>query len=436
MHITRAAIENIRIIPRFTFELGKSEQKPGWHVILGDNGAGKSTLIRALAITLIGEQNAAALRQDWSSWVGTAARGGSIALSLAADKSKYDKWSGKGRQADKPITPRLSLQRESLFKLRSSQGRVRLSARPSFSGSYAKRTVWGSGAGWFSAAFGPFRRFRGGDREYDKLYYSHPRLAAHLSAFGEDVALSEALAWVKDSQFKALEGRSDEQSLIEKLLDFINKSELLPHGARLAGVTSDGVMVENGAGTEVAIEEMSDGYRSILAMTFEIMRAMEASFGSEAFLKAIDTSSNTVNLPGIILIDEIDSHLHPAWQSRIGQWFTERFPMIQFIVTTHSPIICQAAERGSIWRLASPGSDEVSGRVRGREYDRLVYGNVLEAYSTEYFGTGVTRSTASKDQMTRLAMLNRKGLRGKLSKQEEEERVRLRQAMPSAATNV
>ena len=47
---------------------------------------------------------------------------------------------------------------------------------------------------------------------------------------------------------------------------------------------------------------------------------------------------------GVILIDEIDAHLHPAWQKRIGFWLKAHFPNIQFIVTTHSPFICQAAD--------------------------------------------------------------------------------------------
>ena len=46
-----------------------------------------------------------------------------------------------------------------------------------------------------------------------------------------------------------------------------------------------------------------------------------------------------------MLIDEIDAHLHIAWQKRIGFWLKEHFPNIQFIVMTHSPFVCQAANR-------------------------------------------------------------------------------------------
>ena len=52
---------------------------------------------------------------------------------------------------------------------------------------------WGHGNGWFSVAYGPFRRFAGGNPEWAKVFYSQPKLGAHLSVFGEDVALTEAL---------------------------------------------------------------------------------------------------------------------------------------------------------------------------------------------------------------------------------------------------
>ena len=424
MYVTRAKIDNIRIISSFDIDL-TGDQPAGWHVILGDNGSGKSTFIRAIAIALVGMENAAALRQDWSSWLKDGGTSGNISLEIEADPD-LDRWVEKGNTSTNPIKPRIR------FLFSKHQGAV----STEFSGNDTGRTVWGGGQGWFSAAFGPFRRFSGGDRDYEKLYYSHPRLAAHLSAFGEDVALSEALEWIKKARFRALENDPEATKLTEGLVNFVNSCELLPHDVEIAEISSSGVMLNNGDGAIIPIEEMSDGYRFVLAMTFEILRAMQAAFGNETFLDSLDAATGNVNLPGVILIDEIDAHLHPAWQKRIGSWFTERFPKAQFFVTTHSPIICQAAERGSVWRLATPGSDAISGRVKGQDLDRLLYGNVLEAYSTECFGTDVTRSPTSKKMLRELAQLNRKSLMGSLTQHEKSRRLTLQRCLPTTASNL
>ena len=49
---------------------------------------------------------------------------------------------------------------------------------------------------------------------------------------------------------------------------------------------------------------------------------------------------------GVVLIDEVDVHLHVSWQRSIGFWLKKHFPNVQFIVTTHSPFVCQAADPG------------------------------------------------------------------------------------------
>jgi predicted ATP-binding protein involved in virulence len=68
----------------------------------------------------------------------------------------------------------------------------------------------------------------------------------------------------------------------------------------------------------------------------------------------------------------IDAHLHPTWQKNVGKWFQDRFPNIQFIVTTHSPLICQAATHGSVWHLPHPGSDEKGGMGSGKDLVLLI----------------------------------------------------------------
>jgi hypothetical protein len=234
-----------------------------------------------------------------------------------------------------------------------------------------------------------------------------------------------------------LKGERDgnEGDIIDAVHSFIDDTELLPHGARTAGVSSGRIEMLDGRGAQVAVEEMSDGYRSILSLTLELIRLMFSVFDTQTALNAINTTARTIALPGVVAIDEIDAHLHPAWQQRIGDWFVEHFPETQFFVTTHSPIICRAARRGSVWLLPVPGSGEQPRRIKGHELNRLIDGNILDAYGTELFGEEVTRSEHSKERLERLARLNRKRLKAPLSPDEQSDLEHLRASMPSSPSN-
>ena len=292
-----------------------------------------------------------------------------------------------------------------------------------------ERTVWGGKSGWFSASYGPFRRFTGGDKDFEKTFYSNPRLAPHLSAFGESVALTETIQWMQDLRFKQLEG-NPEGDLLDQLKRFINQEGFLPHHAHLESVSSGGVTFQDGNGCEIPVEDLSDGYRSVLSMTFELIRQMVKAYPNHDVFSEDGTK---IIVPGVVLIDEVDAHLHPSWQRQIGLWFREHFPQIQFIVTTHSPFVCQAADVGTVYRLPKPGSDEKAGMVTGTELDRLLFGNVLDAYSTDLFGTGATRSEEAKKRQLRLAELNMAELMRVLTASEQAEMERLRATLPTAA---
>ena len=171
MHIRRLTIINVRSITELELTL-KEEEFPGWHVLLGENGSGKSTLVRALATVLMGAANADASRQDWSNWLRKGEQEGSVAVSIEGHSS--DKWVKKGKTGSGPISARAEISRNGDFAEPDGAASVRIDFK---NVRHAHRTVWGDGKGWFSASFGPFRRFTGGDLGVDRLYYSHPRLA-------------------------------------------------------------------------------------------------------------------------------------------------------------------------------------------------------------------------------------------------------------------
>ena len=85
---------------------------------------------------------------------------------------------------------------------------------------------------------------------------------------------------------------------------------------------------------ELRIEQMSDGYKIVISMVADLAARMA---------EANPSMPNPLIGKGIVLIDEVDLHLHPLWQRIILKQLNHTFPNIQFIVSTHSPIIVVGA---------------------------------------------------------------------------------------------
>jgi hypothetical protein len=419
MYLQRIEIENIRSIVRFEWQA--PPDPAGWHVLIGDNGSGKTTILRSIALALLGNvEEANKLREDWRRWVQHQQQRASIRLELLRDPD-YDP--GNSATSDDGDYSYVVLYKQLAFE------------------GYGARSVDDAhvaGRGWFSASYGPFRRFTGDDEEDRELYRTSPRLARHITLFGDRYALSGCIPWLIALKHRELAARNQgaggahpDVRALNAVVAFVNQPGFLPHGTRLSEITAEEVCFLDGNDAPVTLAELSDGYRSVLGMTLELVRQLLGAYDQD---RVFDPANPTqVSAPGVVLIDEVDAHLHPTWQRDIGYWLRRHFPRIQFLVTTHSPIVCRAATHGSVYRLPGPGTDETARRIEGPELDRLLYGNVLEAYGTGIFGADVTRSQEGALRLHRLAELNVKEIDQGLTPDEEAEQDRLRAAMPTAA---
>lgn len=407
MYIRRIEINNIRSIEHFemTFPEGK---EAGWHVLIGDNGSGKSTIVRAVAACLVGNNEIDALRLTWYDWMRKSSPASGMNVSLI-DPLRI-----------------LSISFESTFKPESNSI-IRFSPTTHYSAELPENV--------FSAAYGPFRRFTGGNKDWDKVGKAYPRAAAHMSAFGEDIALTEALDYIRELYISELDKTIDpgkvDRIALSGIIKFINHSKMLPNGARILGVNSESISIIVADNTIIPITQLSDGFRSILSLVLDMLHRLILVFGSDKVFKEILEGDKKIYLPGIVIIDEVDAHLHPDWQDAIGEWFTTYFPNIQFIVTTHSPLVCRAAEKGSIWRLATPGSGEQSSEITGTARDRLIYGSISDAYGTETFGNKAPISEAGNELLNELAELNIKSIMGQITPEEETRMVDIQRILPT-----
>jgi predicted ATP-binding protein involved in virulence len=97
---------------------------------------------------------------------------------------------------------------------------------------------------------------------------------------------------------------------------------------------------------------------SSLGLGYRTMVAWMVDLAMRLFQRYPD-SEDPLAEPAIVLVDEIDLHLHPKWQRTIISYLTERFPNTQFIVTAHSPLIVQAAQNANIVLLKREGDHVV-----------------------------------------------------------------------------
>jgi len=166
---------------------------------------------------------------------------------------------------------------------------------------------------------------------------------------------------------------------------------------------------------------MSDGYRAALALLVDILRHMIQAFGVENLVEEVNDHLQIAH-SGVVLIDEIDAHLHPEWQREIGFWLKDHFPKVQFLVTTHSPIILQAADPNGLFVLPEPGSSERPRGLTQEEYQEVIASRPDSILLSPAFGLQNTRSEPVVEKRARYSHLQaKKRAGGKLSAAEADE---------------
>ena len=127
-----------------------------------------------------------------------------------------------------------------------------------------------------------------------------------------------------------------------------------------------GILWQDSLGNWVPMSALSDGYQSMMAWVGDLVTRL-----SQAFPNA----ENPLEQEGIVLIDEIDIHLHPTWQRQILSQLRRTFPKIQFIVTTHSPLVAGGAKEGEVILLKREGTRvivESEPSVQGWRADQIL----------------------------------------------------------------
>ncbi len=421
MHIKSVKLKDIKNFQKAELDFTRPDGSlKGWNVIVGGNASGKSTILKAMALALCGPDSGRQLMKDTSGWIRGRQKMGRAILAIEWD-NEFDHFKKGGR----------------IPKDRGCECGVRWTSgappRPSFKASggdrVAQRGPWNDSAqGWFAAGYGPMRRLTGSSPDAMRDAAGGGKIANFVSLFREDAALSESEVWLKEHQFKALEGNEKAKKLVEEVTNFLNDG-LLPAGFTIERITSAHVYVKANNNVKLPMSGLSDGYRNIYALVLDIIYHMMDIYGTQEIFTHDKKGQWVLTTPGVILIDEIESHLHPSWQRSICDWFKTRFPYIQFFVTTHSPLIVQAADPGGIIALPLPDEPREVRKLNDREYKRIVLGKAEKVLLGEAFGLSQTRGQWALSQINKYRKLDAKKRAGALLEDEKKEYDKLQQDM-------
>lgn len=126
---------------------------------------------------------------------------------------------------------------------------------------------------------------------------------------------------------------------------------------------------EGDARMRIPINQLSDGYKTTISLVADIAYRM-AVLNPQLLGKVCDETD------GVVLIDEVDLHLHPVWQQRIIGDLTGIFPKVQFIVTTHAPAVINTIRSENLVVLDNRDAYYPSGEVYGKDVNTILRGTM------------------------------------------------------------
>ena len=335
MILKKLHISNFKMFEKITLEF-----KPGFNLLLGDNGVGKTTVLEAATVAVSGflagmeDVSTRNIYKDDIHYQIVKDNNGipnklykepvEVESTLNYDGSDYT-WSRVKKGAT--VSSRTSINPRDILKVsRELINSTEHKMLPLISYQSASRH-------WISAR---------SDANEKKRKQLHNRRCGYLGCMEKTANLASINNWCKQMEWGSVrmnhisENYQQFGKIVSKFMSIMND-----------GVVSEVIFNPNSEsllycedGEYKAISDLSAGYKSVLNLILDLAYRM-------AILNT-DEGDNIPNAEGIVLIDEIDSNLHPKWQWRIIDALTETFPNVQFIAATHSPIIVSSCKNANI----------------------------------------------------------------------------------------
>jgi predicted ATP-binding protein involved in virulence len=218
--------------------------------------------------------------------------------------------------------------------------------------------------------------------------YSNNQLDGYKEAFSENINnFQDFLYWFKEEEEyeneirlrENINFRNNNLEIVRKALETFLEgfpdtkfSDL--HIVRVSSKKEGGIrhlskpsLVIKKNGENFKVDQLSDGEKTLLMIVVDIARRLAILNPS-----ITNTSELLEKGTGIILIDEIDLHLHPQWQRIVIPSFRKTFPNCQFIVTTHSPQVLSGVNRENVFILEDSEIVELTPHTFGRDSNSIL----------------------------------------------------------------
>lgn len=291
MYIKKIFLEHIRCFKNIEISYDLPGDAPPWTVIVGDNAAGKTTLLRSIAIGLCDESSAAGLlKESDSGYVRYGEKEGKIIIDLSeADKNYQIKTTIKSKKTAQDYR----------------YEEVRQETTPKVF-PWEKLFVAGYGAGRGTSGTGDIADYAVINAVYNMFNYTEGLQNPELTIL----------------RLKEPDSQKEVKEILEKLLTVSSVKW------EKSGITVDGIW-----GNEMPLRDLADGYKSTFLWITDLL-GWAVSFDPK--------TQKSSAIKGVVLVDEIEQHLHPKWQKDIIGQLKIQFPRIQFITTTHSPLVASS----------------------------------------------------------------------------------------------
>jgi len=373
-----------------------------WNLLLGDNGVGKSTVLKAIAIALCGEKS--------SQVAGRLVKLKSYPPKpLSGSPSGRQKYSGSIKLlTDKNI----SYITEIVVDAETEECTITSNtAQPM------------DAEGWLAIGFPPLRSigWKKVDGPSDEPLNKKRPVAEDLLPIltGEpDPRLDKLKKWIVtlDYERTRLElakasGGERVQRLIEKVFEFIN-AMIAPTKVIYRGIDANKRIKIETADGPIPLEAVSQGMASLIGWTGVLMQRMYEIY---------EADENPLERYALVLVDEIDAHMHPQWQQHLIPRLKQFFPRAQFVISTHSPLIVAGLSRNEIIRFARNEEGKVETRKIAAD---MSIGYLDQILTSELFGLSSTLDVETQLQVERYRILGAKEPKTEDERDEYEEIIR------------